>query len=54
MATRPTTIKGAVEYVDFQLDNIKGYVSINDNESALIKCKYLKDAVTELEKQLKQ
>jgi len=52
--TKIVSIDGAIGYVDFQLNNIKGYLSIKDKESALIKCKYLKDAVNDLEQILKK
>jgi hypothetical protein len=39
----PTTIESYKHNVDFQMENVKGYLSVNDYQSALIKAKCLVD-----------
>jgi hypothetical protein len=48
------TKKPAIEQVDFQFSNVKGWLSVNNYECALIKAECLKDAVDKLIEELKQ
>lgn len=41
----PSTIQEFKQNVDFQMDNVKGWLSVNDYQSALIKAKCLVDAL---------
>lgn len=44
----PASIEEFKQNVDFQMDNVKGWLSVNDYESALIKAKCLVDALQEI------
>lgn len=41
----PSTIEEFKQNIDFQMDNVKGWLSVNDYQSALIKAKCLVDAL---------
>lgn len=45
---KPSTIEALKEDVYFQINNIKGWLSVNDYECALIKAKCLVDALQEI------
>ena len=42
---KPKKIEEFRQNVDFQMDNVKGWLSVNDYQSALIKAKHLVDAL---------
>jgi hypothetical protein len=44
----PSTIEDYKQNVEFQMDNLKGWLSVNDYQSALIKAKCLVDALKEI------
>lgn len=46
--SNPCTIEEFKQNVDFQMDNLEGWLSINDYQSALIKAKCLVDALKEI------
>lgn len=48
------TKQPAIEQVHFQLSNVDGWLSVNNNENALIKAACLKDAVEKLIKELEE
>lgn len=41
----PSTIEEFKQNINFQMDNVKGWLSVNDYQSALIKAKCLVDAL---------
>lgn len=45
---KPSTMEEFQNNVNFQLDNVKGWVSVNDYEAALIKAKCLVDALAKI------
>jgi hypothetical protein len=47
------TKKPAIEQVDFQLDNVKGWLGVNNVECAIIKAECLREAVDKLIEELK-
>ena len=44
----PTTIEEFKQNVEFQMDNVKGWLSVNDYQSALTKAKHLVEALQEI------
>jgi hypothetical protein len=44
----PSTIEDYKQNVEFQMDNLKGWLSVNDYQSVLIKAKCLVDALKEI------
>jgi len=44
-STNPTSVEQFADNARFQLNNVAGYMSIKDYESALIKARYLVDAL---------
>ena len=44
----PSTIEDFKQNVKFQMDNVNGWISINDYQSALIKANCLVDALREI------
>ena len=44
----PSTIETFKQNVDFQMDNVKGWLSVNDYQYALIKAKCLVEALAAL------
>jgi len=44
----PSTIEELEQNVEFQMDNVKGWLSIKDYQSALIKARCLVDALIEI------
>lgn len=42
----PSTIDDFKHNVEFQMDNLKGWLSVNDYQAALIKAKCLVDALS--------
>lgn len=44
----PSTIEEFKQNVDFQMENVKGWLSVKDYQSALIKAKCLVDALAEI------
>lgn len=44
----PSTIEDFKQNIDFQMDNVKGWLSVNDYQSALIKARMLVDALQEI------
>jgi len=44
----PSSIDEFKQNVDFQMENVKGWLSVNDYQSALIKAKCLVDALAEI------
>ena len=42
---KPKTVEEFRQNVDFQMDNVNGWISVNDYQSALIKAKHLVDAL---------
>lgn len=45
---KPSIIEEFKQNVDFQMDNVKAWLSVNDYQSALIKAKCLVDALQEI------
>ena len=44
----PASIEEFKQNIDFQMDNLQGWLSVNDYESALIKAKCLVEALAEI------
>lgn len=52
MADKPISEKTPIQQCRFQLENVEGWLSVNDNECALIKAKCLYSATKKLIEEL--